>query len=127
MPLTNTGRDFIAQAIINDASPTFFNSTNARLGVGDSTTAFANTQTDLQAATNKLRKLVDGAPGRSANVITFVSTFQSGDANFSWQEFALFNASSGGTMFTRVVSNQGTKVAGQVWELTYTQTIVNGD
>lgn len=125
MPLTNAGRNEIASLI--SGGGTAFNASNARLGVGDSTTAFANTQTDLQAATNKLRKLVNGAPGLATNVITYIATFASGDANFSWQEFGLFNASSGGTMLTRVVSNQGTKVSGQVWELTYTQTIVNGD
>lgn len=125
MPLTNAGRDIIASFITG--AGTFYNSTNARLGVGDSTTAFVNSQTDLQAATNKLRKLVDSAPSVLNNVITFVATFASGDANFSWQEFGLFNASSGGTMLTRVVSNQGTKVSGQSWQLTYTQTIVNGD
>jgi hypothetical protein len=125
MPLTNAGRDFIAGAITG--AGTFFNASNARLGVGDSTTAFVNSQTDLQAATNKLRKLVDGAPGVAANILTFVATFTSGDANFAWQEFGVFNASTAGTMFSRVVSNQGTKVSGQVWALTYTQTIVNGD
>ncbi len=35
---------------------TAFNNANARLGVDDSTTAWATTQTDLVAATNKLRK-----------------------------------------------------------------------
>ena len=42
MPLTNAGRDFIAQAIIND-SPTFFNNANAYLGVGDSSVTFKST------------------------------------------------------------------------------------
>lgn len=125
MPLTNAGRNEITNFIAGLG--TAFTAANARLGVGDSTTAFANTQTDLQAATNKLRKLVSGAPGVATNVLTYIASFASGDANYSWQEFGLFNASSAGTMLTRVVSNQGTKVSGQVWELTYTQTIVNGD
>ena len=38
---------------------TYFNNGNAYIGVGDSTTAAAATQTDLQAATNKLRKAMD--------------------------------------------------------------------
>src|SRR5205085_11854555 len=37
-------------------SPTAYDNTNANLGVGDSSTATSASQTDLQAATNKLRK-----------------------------------------------------------------------
>lgn len=124
MALTNAGRDFIASAI--GESVTLFNNGNAYLGVGDSTTAFAAAQTDLQAATNKLRKAMDATfPQRSGNVVTYRATFASGDANFSWQEFGLFNASSSGTMMNRKVSNQGTKTAGQSWELTLVNTINN--
>jgi len=125
MPLTNAGRDYIATAI-NGEAVTAYNNANAYLGVGDSTTAFAATQTDLQAATNKLRKAMDATyPQRSANVITYRSTFGGTDANFAWQEFGLFNASSGGTMLNRKVSAQGTKTSGQLWELTMVNTINN--
>lgn len=125
MPMTTVGRNLVASAIVG-AAYTPFNAANGRLGVGDSTTAFAVSQTDLVAATNKFRKAFDAAPGLATNVITAVATFGSAEANFSWQEFAMFNAGSGGDMFSRVVSNQGTKVAGQVWELTYELTVVNG-
>jgi hypothetical protein len=125
MPLTTAGRNHLASALTGGGIP--FDAANARLGVGDSSTAFAVGQTDLQAATNKLRKAVDGAPDVTGNVVTYVATFASGEANFNWREFGLFNAAAAGTMFSRVVSDQGTKVAGQVWELTYEETIVNGD
>ena len=125
MPMSTAGRNAIAGLLAG--SGTAFDTSNAYLGVGDSTTAFAVAQTDLQAATNKHREALDGAPNVSTNVVTYIATFESGDANYDWQEFGLFNNSSGGTMFSRVVSNQGTKVGGQVWELTYAQTIVNGD
>lgn len=115
MPLTNAGRDFIAQAIIND-SPTFYNNANAYLGVGDSTTAFSVSQTDLQATTNKTRKGMDsGYPTRSGNVLTFKSTFGSEEANFVWNEWGVFNAMSGGTMLSRKVESMGEKVSGSVW------------
>jgi hypothetical protein len=125
MPMTTVGRNLLP-LMITGGSYTAFSTSNGRLGVGDSTTAFAVAQTDLQASSNKLRKALDGAPNIATNVITYVSTFGSSDANFSWQEFGLFNAGSGGDMFSRVVSNQGTKVSGQVWELTYQLTVVNG-
>jgi hypothetical protein len=123
MALTNAGRDFLAQDMIGE-SVTEFNNANAYLGVGDSTTAFAATQTDLQAASNKLRKAMDATyPTRAANVLTFRSTFATGDANFAWQEWAVFNASSAGTMFSRKVESLGTKTSAQSWQLTATLTL----
>lgn len=123
MPLTNAGRDFIAQAIINDSSPTFFTSANAYIGVGDSTTAFAAAQTDLQASTNKLRKAMDSTyPQRSTNALTFKSSFSTGEANFTWAEWGVFNGSSGGTMLSRKVDALGAKTSG-TWVLTVTLTL----
>lgn len=122
MPLTNAGRDFIAQAIIND-SPTFFNNSNAHLGVGNGTTAFAASQTDLQGA-SKLRKAMDSSyPQRSNNVITFRATFGTGDANFAWEEWGVFNDASAGTMLSRKVASLGTKTSAQSWQLTATLTV----
>lgn len=122
MALTNAGRDFIAKAVINNSSPTFFDASNAYLGVGDSNTAYAASQTDLQAATNKARELVDSAPGLASNVVTFVATFETGDANFAWEEFGIFNASSSGTMLSRKVQSLGTKTSAAEWTLTVTAT-----
>jgi hypothetical protein len=125
MPLTDAGRDFIAGAV-SGVDTTLFNNTNARIGVGDSTTAFAKAQTDLQAATNKIRKGMDTSyPTRAANVLTFKSTFSSAEANWTWQEWAVFNAASGGTMISRKVENLGTKVSGATWVLTVTLTVTN--
>lgn len=116
MALTTAGRNEIADLIIGGG--TAFDVTNAYLGVGDSTTAFAVGQTDLQASTNKVRVVVDGAPTNTTNVLEFVATFGSSVGNFAWAEWALFNASSGGVMLTRKVADQGTKVSGQVWTFT---------
>lgn len=126
MPLTNAGRDFIANAIINNGSPVFFTNANAHLGVGDSNTAFAAAQTDLVAAANKLRKAMDATyPQITGNVITFKSTFGTSDANFTWAEWGVFNASSAGTMLSRKVEALGTKTTG-TWVLTITETVSIG-
>lgn len=126
MAMTNAYRDFIAQQSIGEAVTSFSNA-NAHLGVGDSTTAFAATQTDLQAATNKLRKAMEATyPQRAANVLTFRSLFATGDANFAWQEWGVFNAASGGTMMSRKVESLGTKTSAQSWQLTTTITINAG-
>lgn len=109
-------------------SVTAFDNTNSYLGVGDSTTAAAATQTDLQAATNKLRKAMDATypqhtdgTGASSNAqIVYRSTYGSSDANFAWQEWALFNASTAGRMLNRKVESLGTKASGTTWVLTVT-------
>lgn len=126
MGLTTAGAAHIAGAIIGE-SLTAFNNANAYLGVGDSSTAFAVGQTDLQASTNKVRIAMDATyPSRASNVITFRATAGSGTANFAWQENGVFNASSGGTMLVRKAANLGTKVSGATWRLTKTVTITTG-
>jgi hypothetical protein len=98
-----------------------FNAANAHLGVGNSTTAFSAAHTDLQGA-SKTRKIVDSAPGLATNVMTFVATFGTGDANHAWDEVGVFNASSAGVMLCRVVQALGTKASG-TWVLTHTVTV----
>ena len=125
--LVNAGSTALWQALRGDAV-TAFSSANSRLGVGDSTTAAGTSQTDLQAATNKLRKAMDSgwpkvgvADGLSANQIQFQATFGSSEANFAWNEWAVFNAAAAGTMLNRAVpgGGLGTKTTGS-WTLTVT-------
>ena len=123
MGLTNAYRDYVAASTIS-AAPALFNTANADIGVGDSTTAFAATQTDLQAATNKLRKSMDaGYPTQSGNVLTFRATFGTAEANWAWNEWGIFNASSGGVMLNRKVESLGTKTNAQSWQITTTITL----
>lgn len=120
--MTDAGRNLMVQATIG-AGPTFFNNANTYIGVGDSTTAFATGQTDLQAATNKMRKAMDATyPSGGSNVITFRSTFATTDANWAWQEWGIFNGSSAGTMLSRKVESLGTKTSAQTWQFTVTLT-----
>lgn len=123
MAITNAGAVLAATALIND-SATFLNNANAYLGVGDSNTAFSAAHTDLQAASNKLRVAMDSTyPQRSSNVLTFRSTYTTGQANYAWQEWGVFNASSSGTMLSRKVESLGTKTSAQTWQLTATITV----
>lgn len=118
MAVTDAGRNFMVQSTIA-AAATPFNNANSYIGVGDSTTAYAAGQTDLQAATNKLRKAMDATfPSGGSNVITFRSTFATTDANYAWQEWGVFNASSAGTMLNRKVESLGTKTSAQTWQFT---------
>lgn len=123
MPLTDAGRNHLVQAGIG-AAVTPFNNANAHIGVGDSSTAFAAGQTDLVATTNKLRKAMDATyPTGASNVLTFRATFGTGDANFAWNEWGIFNAASAGTMLNRKVESLGTKTNTQTWQFTTTLTV----
>ena len=62
--------------------------------------------------------MVDGYPtyGTSQKV-TYKAVFDGTSANQAWNEFGVLSKSSGGILLNRKVSTQGTKTAGQVWEL----------
>ncbi len=98
---------------------TAYNNANAYLGVGDSATAWNTTQTDLQAATNKIRKVMKATyPVTGTKKQTFQSDFATGDANWVWNEWGIFNAVSGATsILSRKVESLGTKASG-TWTLT---------
>lgn len=125
MPLTDAAVTEIAQMIIND-SPTPYENANSYVGVGDSTDVFDATENDLQAPTNKLRVAVDATfPSRVGDVLTFQSTFATGQANWAWEEWATFNHATTGTMLQRKVESLGTKTSAQSWELNVDLTVGN--
>ena len=105
--------------LVAGGAETAFSNTDARLGVGDSSTAFNATQTDLQAATNKLYKAMEsGYPTYgSTQKITFKSSFGSGDANYAWNEWSVDNGSAAAKNLNRKVESLGTKASG-TWVLT---------
>lgn len=121
--LIGNGTTTAAQAL------TFYNNANAAIGVGDSATAAADTQTDL-LGTSKPRKAMDatyplhtdttGTAGSKS--ITFRSTFATGDANFAWAEWGIFNSATAATgrMLNRKVEALGTKTSSATWVLTIT-------
>lgn len=121
MPYTDLGRRHFMDRQIGVAVNAM-DSSNCYVGVGDSSTAFAASQTDLQAATNKLRKLVTTAPVRATDVITYVTSFTTGEANWAWNEVGVAVNSSGANLLIRFVQSLGTKASG-TWTLTVTQTV----
>lgn len=107
------------------AGGTAFNNANSYIGVGDSNTAEAAAQTDLQAASNKTYKAMQATyPSRAAQTVTWRSVFTGSDANYAWNEFTVANASSGtGKNLNRKVSAQGTKASGQTWTVDLSVTL----
>lgn len=106
---------------------TYLNAASAAIGVGDGTTTAAATHTDLQG-TNKLRKGMNSGypehtPGTvtGAKTIRYRSTFDTSEANWSWQEAAIFNSSvlSTGRMLNRKVQDMGPKTAASSFQITF--------
>ena len=87
---------------------------NARIGVGDGTTAEDATQTGLQGTNKAFKGMEAGYPQISGNTTTWRAVFGGTEANFSWQEFTIVNgADDTGVNLNRKVSNQGTRPQGR--------------
>lgn len=122
MALVTAARDHIGKAIVG-AAATAFNNANAYIGVGNGTTAFSAAHTDLQGA-SKTRKAMDATyPTEASGVLTFRSTFATGDANYAWEEWGIFNASTAATMLSRKVESLGTKSSSESKQVTATITL----
>lgn len=105
---------------------TAFDASNARIGVGNSSTAASAAQTDLQGA-SKFFALVDSV-SVSNQTITFVASYGSSDANFAWEEWGVDNGTADSSTVTapllnRKVASMGTKGSGSTWTLTVTITV----
>lgn len=122
--LLNAGINTMLTQLAGGAGTTYSNA-NARIGVGDSTTAAAASQTALQAASNKLLVAMDASfpTYGSSQQIVFRSSFTSGQANYAWQEFVVDNGGTALVALNRLVSAQGTKTSGQTWQVTVTITV----
>lgn len=124
--LVNAGRNFVAAAIMNYDTPTFFDHDNSYLCVGDSSTAVSAGQTDLQAVTNKARAAMNASyPTIADNVLTYRATFGLTEANYEWIEWALANDATAGTILNRKVESPslGTKTNAQSWVLNAVLTV----
>lgn len=123
--LLDAGATNIMQQLTGVGTPVVYNNTNARIGVGDSSTAEASTQTGLVAVTNKAWVGMEATyPQVSGNTATWRAVFDGATANFDWREFTIVNtADDTGVNLNRKVSSQGTKASGQIWTLDFTLTI----
>ena len=122
--LLNEGIGELIDLICGLGTPTKWDNTNARIGVGDDATAPVATQTGLLAATNKLWKGMNtGYPQKSGQDSIFQSDFVDGEAEWAWLEETIVNAADdSGKNLCRQNTNLGTKPSGQTWRLTGTIT-----
>ena len=121
---TELARDIISDALIGGTTYERYNNANAYLGVGTGTTAFAAAQTDLQGASDVRLPMQATYPTRATNVLTFEAEADGSTANFSWQEWGVFNHATTGQMLCRFVQDLGTKGSGTTWRITATVTTV---
>jgi hypothetical protein len=137
MGLTNAVRDVIATSLFSGNAPTVAFTTAAFIGVGtNSSTAYASTQTNLQAAgagTAKRNAMMGGFPTNpSGGQLVYKASFATGEANFAWNEWGVFSAAgsgdppTGATMLNRRVESLGTKTSAQTWEITATLNFTAG-
>jgi hypothetical protein len=113
--LLNSGIDEMWDLIVGDSANHFSNA-KAQIGVGDSSTAAAPTQTDLQAATNKTYKGMEtGYPTSTSQKATFKASFGASEANYTWNEWVVKQSDSAKCL-NRKVDALGTKSSG-TWTL----------
>lgn len=93
----------------------------SHMGLGSGTTAAAAGDTDLGSLLGS-REALDSTTV-SSNTITYVSSFEAGDATGAVTEAGIFNASTAGTMLCRVVFSEINKAADDTMSVTWTITL----
>jgi len=84
--IVDVGKDSIMKRLGNMSGGGYV----ATIGVGDSTTAAASGQTDLQASSNKVFKTVAGSDYVYTRPTLFISVdFGYSEGNFTWNEIGL--------------------------------------
>ncbi len=122
--LLNEGIGLLLDLLIG-AGGTVFNNAGSYIGVGDSSTAAAATQTGLQAASNKDYQGMEATfPSRASETVTWKAVWGSAEGNFAWEEWTIANGNSdASTNLNRKVASLGTKSSGSEWTLTVTITV----
>jgi hypothetical protein len=93
----------------------------SHMALGSGTTAAAAGQTDLVSILGS-REALDSTSA-SSNTITYVSSFEAGEATGAVTEAGIFNAASSGTMLCRTVFAVVNKQADDTMSVTWTITL----
>lgn len=112
--IVNGGWDLLCNVLGLNAQP----SDITHVAIGTGSTAAAATQTTL--VTELVRQTATYAHTAGTMSCTFTRNFAAGTGTGALREAGLFNASSGGTMFNRVVFDVINKQAGDILGVTFT-------
>ena len=117
--LLNEGIQLLEDIIAGiDETSNKWDSSNARLGVGNGTASESASQTGLQGTSKAFKGMDSGYPSRSGQTLSWRATFGDSEANFAWEEFTVVNGSDdSATNLNRKVESKGTKSGGN-WTLT---------
>ena len=120
--LLNEGIDAMWTLICGGAE-TVYSNANARIGVGNGTTAAAAGDTGLVGASTAFKAIEAGFPTfGSSQKATFKSSFGDTEANFAWNEWTIDNGATPNKNLNRKVESLGTKSTG-TWTLEVSITI----
>lgn len=117
--IVTTGKNGIAAQLL----PTPDIGKPSYMGIGSSSTAPAAGDTALgsELTTSGTRAAITTT--RSGNVVSFVASFGAGVGTGTVREAGIFNASTGGSMYSRVTFSDINKGASDTLQLTWTYTI----
>lgn len=114
--IVNTGLNFICSRMKDTTDGAM-----SHMGLGSGTTAAAAGDTDLGSLLGS-REALDSTTVTD-NTITYVASFEAGDATGAVTEAGLFNASTSGTMLCRTVFPVVNKGASDTMSVTWTITL----
>jgi hypothetical protein len=135
--ITSAGWAALLGGVAGATIGTKFSGAAGRIGVGTGTGPAQVTDTHLSGdtgsgSTTSYYQLVSSAPTINTSTapatLTFQATYGTTVANFAWEEFGIDNFSgssvttigTNSVFFNHGISNQGTKVSGQIWQMTVT-------
>lgn len=113
--IVNTGKNFLASAVINSSTSPF-----THMAIGTNTTAAAVGDTSLGS---ELVRQAFTSSSVAANVVTLVTTYAAGTGTGALTEAGIFNASSSGTMLSRIVFSAINKGSADSLTITWTITV----
>lgn len=114
--VVDAGLDFIASRMAGTSADVM-----SHMALGSGTTAAAAGNTDLESVLGS-REALDSTTVTD-NTVTYVSSFEAGDATGAVTEAGIFNAASGGSMLCRTVFAVVNKAADDSLSITWTITI----
>ena len=114
--MLDEGVDIIWDLITELNAVDYYTNTLARIGVGNSTTVAAKTDTGLIGGSTNFQGMEATFPlSTTAQRVDFKSSYADGIAEFAWEEFSVDNGTTPNDNLQRLVTPKGTKSTGEVW------------